>query len=110
MAVADTIDDALTDQQNPNLTHTVGFTVTSLALALILGVDDVSDIDLLDPLVSTGLITQAGVRFHDPPPPPRTGPTRRSRAHPAGGGDEHPAHPGMEHARAAQPGCTGHCR
>ena len=58
LAVADAIDDALTGQQNPNLTHTVGSTMTSLALALILGGDDVSDIDLLDPLVSTGLITQ----------------------------------------------------
>lgn len=58
LAVTDTIDDALTGQQNPNLTHTVGSTMTSLALALILGADDVSDINLLDPLVSTGLITQ----------------------------------------------------
>ncbi|WJY91907.1 Transposase DDE domain protein [Corynebacterium faecale] len=58
LAVTDTIDDALTGQQSPNLTHTVGSTMTSLALALILGADDVSDINLLDPLVSTGLITQ----------------------------------------------------
>ena len=58
LAVADTIDDAFAGHQNPNLTHTFGSTMSSLALALILGGDDVSDIDLLDPLVSTGLITQ----------------------------------------------------
>lgn len=57
LAVADTIDDALTGRQNPNLTHTVGSTMTSLALALLLGGDDVNDIELLDPLVATGLIT-----------------------------------------------------
>jgi hypothetical protein len=50
------IDDAFAGQQNPNLTHTTGSTMTSLALALILGADDASDIELLDPLVSTGLI------------------------------------------------------
>lgn len=73
LAVTDTLDDALTGHQNPNLTHTVGSTMTALALALILGADDVSDIDLLDPLVATGLITCVGVGFHDPPPPPGIG-------------------------------------
>lgn len=58
LAITDAIDDAFAGQQNPNLTHTVGSTMTALALALILGADDVSDIDLLGPLVTTGLITR----------------------------------------------------
>lgn len=57
------IDDAFTGQQNPNLTHTIGSTMTSLALALILGADDATDIDLLDPLVSTGLIDKVPSDF-----------------------------------------------
>lgn len=56
LAVADTIDHEFAGQQNSNLTHTVGSVMTSLALALILGADDVSDVSLLDPLVSTGPI------------------------------------------------------
>lgn len=54
--VADAIDTALGDLQKPNLVHTTGHTMTSLALALAIGGDDASDIDLLNPLVGTGLI------------------------------------------------------
>lgn len=56
--VADAIDVELGGLQNPNLIHTTGHTMTSLALALALGGDDASDIDLLNPLAATGLIDQ----------------------------------------------------
>ena len=58
VAVADAIDTELRDRQNPNLVHTTGHTMTTLALALALGGDDANDVDLLDPLVATGLIDQ----------------------------------------------------
>lgn len=56
--VADAIDVELAEWQNPNLLHTTGHTMTALALALALGGDDANDVDLLDPLVATGLIDQ----------------------------------------------------
>lgn len=56
--VAGAIDDALDEWQNPNLIHTTGHTMTSLALPVALGGGDASDIDLLNPLVATGLIDQ----------------------------------------------------
>ena len=58
VAVADAIDTELGDRQNPNLVHTTGHTMTTLALALALGGDDANDVDLLGPLVATGLIDQ----------------------------------------------------
>lgn len=54
--VADAIDAELADWQNPNLLHITGHTMTSLALALALGGNDAGDVDLLDPLVATGLV------------------------------------------------------
>lgn len=56
VGVADAIDAELADWQNPNLLHTTGHTMTSLALALALGGDDAGDVDLLGPLVATGLV------------------------------------------------------
>ncbi|GAB3597356.1 hypothetical protein CFAEC_13770 (plasmid) [Corynebacterium faecale] len=58
VGVAAAIDTELGDRQNPNLVHTTGQTMTTLALALALGGDDANDVDLLDPLVATGLIDQ----------------------------------------------------
>lgn len=58
LGVTDIVDEAFLGLQKPTLTHTIGSTMTSMALALILGADDASDIDLLAPLVATGLITQ----------------------------------------------------
>ncbi|WP_197088333.1 transposase [Corynebacterium occultum] len=58
VGVADAIDTALGDLQKPHLVHTTGHTMTSLALALALGGDDASDIELLNPLVAAGLIDQ----------------------------------------------------
>lgn len=58
VGVAAAIDTELGDRQNPNLVHTTGHTMTTLALALALGGDDANDVDLLDPLVATGLIDQ----------------------------------------------------
>lgn len=58
VGVADAIDTGLAEWQNPNLLHTTGITMTSLALALALGGDDANDIDLLGPLVATGLVDQ----------------------------------------------------
>lgn len=54
--IADHLDAQLADLQKPNLIHTTGHTMTSLALALALGGDDANDVDLLDPLVATGLV------------------------------------------------------
>ncbi|QGU07044.1 Transposase DDE domain protein [Corynebacterium occultum] len=56
VGVADAIDTALGDLQKPTLVHTTGHTMTALALSLAIGGDDASDIDLLNPLVATGLI------------------------------------------------------
>lgn len=56
--VADAIDTELADWQNPNLLHTTGHTMTSLALALALGGDDANDVNLLNPLVATSLVDQ----------------------------------------------------
>lgn len=56
--IADAIDTELGHQQNPNLVHTTGHTMTTLALALALGGDDAGDVDLLTPQVATGLIDQ----------------------------------------------------
>ena len=58
VGVADAIDAGLAEWQNPNLLHTTGNTMTSLALALALGGDDANDVDLLGPLVATGLVDQ----------------------------------------------------
>ena len=58
VAVADAIDTELGDRQNPNLVHTTGHTMTTLALALALGGDDAGDVELLSPQVATGLIDQ----------------------------------------------------
>lgn len=52
--VADAIDVELAEWQNPNLLHTM----TALALALALSGDDAGDVDLLGPLVATGLVDQ----------------------------------------------------
>lgn len=64
VGVAAAIDTELGDRQNPNLVHTTGHTMTSLALALAIGGDDASDIDLLNPLVATGLIDMVRPGFN----------------------------------------------
>lgn len=81
--VADAIDTALGDRQKPNLVHTTGHTMTSLALALAIGGDDASDIDLLNPLVATGLI--------DKIPSDSTIHRRHHELHDSGDEDEHSA-------------------
>lgn len=53
---ADSIDAELAEWQNPNLLHTTGHTIPSLALALALGRNDAGDVDLLGPLVATRLV------------------------------------------------------
>ncbi|QGU08477.1 Transposase DDE domain protein [Corynebacterium occultum] len=83
VGVADAIDTALGDRQKPNLVHTTGHTMTSLALALAIGGDDASDIDLLNPLVGTGLI--------DKIPSDSTIHRRHHELHDSGDEDEHSA-------------------
>ena len=55
--VAGLIDTEFIEHASPNHRHTIGTTMTALATALILGADDVSDIELLNPLVAAGLIS-----------------------------------------------------